>query len=96
MTILHMEHVVRDFGMWKKAFDSDPIGRQRSGVRHYQVLRPVDDPNYVMIDLAFDSTQAAEACLAALHELWRSPTASSVLMGKPQTRIIEVMESKQY
>ena len=96
MTILHIEHPVRNFEMWKKAFDSDPIGRERSGVRHYQVLRPVDDPNYVMIDLSFDNSEAAEAALAALREMWRSPAASSVLMGSPQTRIVEVVESKQY
>jgi hypothetical protein len=96
MTILHIEHPIRDYAMWKKAFDSDPIGRERSGVRQHQVLRPVDDPNYVMIDLSFDTSQAAEACLAALRELWRSPAASSALMGTPQTRIIEVVESKHY
>ncbi|HEY7347917.1 MAG TPA: hypothetical protein VH599_06315 [Ktedonobacterales bacterium] len=96
MTILHIEHAIRNFDAWKKAFDSDPIGRERSGVRSHQVLRPVDDPNYVMIDLSFDNSSAAESALAALRELWRSPAASSVLMGSPQTRIVEVVESKQY
>lgn len=96
MTILHIEHPVRNFDLWKKAFDSDPIGRERSGVRHYQVLQPIDDSNYVMIDLAFDNSKAAESCLAALREVWKSPTASSALLGSPQTRIVEVVESKQY
>ena len=53
-----------DYGAWKKAFDSDPFGRAKSGVRRYQVLRPVDDPNYVMIDLEFDTPSDAEALLA--------------------------------
>ena len=96
MTILHIEHPIRDFDLWKKAFDSDPIGRERSGVRRYQVLRPLDDPNYVMIDLSFDTSEAAEAALIALSELWRSPAASPALMGNPQTRIVQVVESKQY
>jgi hypothetical protein len=96
MTILHIEHPVRNFDLWKKAFDSDPIGRERSGVRQYQVLRPIDDPNYVMIDLSFDNSSAAEAALAALHELWRATAASSVLVGSPQTRVVEVVESQQY
>jgi len=96
MTILHIEHPIRDFDLWKKAFDSDPIGRERSGVRRYQVLRPVDDPNYVMIDLSFDNSGAAEAALAALRELWRATAASSILVGAPQTRIVEVVERKQY
>ena len=96
MTILHIEHAIRSFDAWKKSFDSDPIGRKRSGVRQYQVLRPIDDPNYVMIDLNFDNSEAAEAALAALRELWRSIAASSVLVGTRQTRLVEVVESKRY
>ena len=97
MTILHIEHPVRDFDLWKKAFDSDPIRRERSGIRYHQVLRPVDDPNYVMIDLSFENSEAAESFLAGLREeVWRSATAGSVLMGTPQTRIVEVVESRQY
>jgi hypothetical protein len=46
-------------GAWKAAFDSDPVGREKSGVRRYRVLRPVDDPNYVMIELEFDSSPEA-------------------------------------
>ena len=65
MIILHIEHPIRDFDTWKKAFESDPAGRERSGVRCYQILRPVDDPNYVMINLYFESAAAAENFLAA-------------------------------
>jgi quinol monooxygenase YgiN len=96
MTILHIEHPIRDFDSWKKAFESDPAGREKGGVRRYQVLRPIDDPNYVMIDLDFDSSRAAEAFLATMSEVWRSPAAARALSGTPQTRIIEVVESKEY
>jgi hypothetical protein len=96
MTILHIEHPMRDFDTWKKAFESDPAGRERSGVRRYQILRPIDDPNYVMIDLDFESARAAEAFLAAMREVWRSPKAAPALAGSPQTRIVEVVESKEY
>ena len=96
MTILHIEHPIRNFDTWKKAFESDPVGRERSGVRRYQILRPIDDPNYVMIDLDFDSSRAAEAFLAAMREVWRSPLAAPALIGSPQTRIVEVVESKEY
>ena len=44
MTILRIEHPVRDFDIWKEAFDADPVGRERSGVRRCRVMRPVDDP----------------------------------------------------
>jgi hypothetical protein len=54
MFILKIEHPVPDYAGWKKAFDDDPAGRKKSGVRRYRILRPVDNPNYVMIDLASD------------------------------------------
>ena len=46
MYILRIEHPVPNFDGWKKAFDSDPVGREKSGVRRYQILRPTDDANY--------------------------------------------------
>ncbi len=94
MTILHIEHPIRDFDTWKKAFDSDPAGRERSGVRSYQVLRPIDDPNYVMIDLDFDSSRTAEAFLAAMREVWSR--VEGKIIESPRVRIVEVVESKEY
>jgi hypothetical protein len=96
MIILHIEHPIRDFATWKKAFESDPAGRERSGVRRYQILRPVDDPNYVMIDLDFESTTTAEAFLATMREVWQSAAAVPALAGSPQARIVEVVERKEY
>jgi hypothetical protein len=96
MIILHIEHPIRDFATWKKAFEGDPAGRERSGVRSYQILRPVDDPNYVMVDLGFESTTTAEAFLATMREVWQSPAAAPALAGSPQTRIVEVVERKEY
>jgi hypothetical protein len=64
MPILRIEHPVPDFDAWREAFDGDPIGREQSGVRRHRVLRPVDDPSYVMIDLEFDSPNEAEAVRA--------------------------------
>jgi hypothetical protein len=95
MTTLHIEHGVRSFDAWKESFDRDPIGRKRSGVRRYQVLRPIDDPNYVSIDLEFDERSDAEAFLGALRELWQA-AAREVMVGGPQTRILEKVESDQY
>jgi len=96
MIILHIEHPIRDFDTWKKAFESDPAGRERSGVRRYQILRPIEDPNYVIIDLDFESTKAAEAFLVKMREVWQSASAAPALAGGPQTRIVEVVESNEY
>jgi hypothetical protein len=92
MHILRIEHPVPNFDAWKEAFDSDPVGRERSGVRRYRILRPTDDPNYVMIDLEFDAASEAEAVQAALSELWGRVD----VMHSPQAQIVEVVEIKEY
>ena len=94
MHILGIEHPVPDFNAWKKAFDSDPVGRERSGMRRYRVLRPIDDPNYVMVDMEFDSQSEAEAFHATLRGLWSH--VEGTVMKNPQARIVEAVESKEY
>jgi ribosomal protein L35AE/L33A len=94
MPILRIEHPVPNYEGWKQAFDSDPVGRQRSGVRRYQISRSLDDPNYVMIDLEFDAKYEAEALLAAMRQVW-SRVEGSVMMN-PQAHIVEVVERKEY
>ena len=47
MSILRIEHPVADYAAWKQAFDADPVGRERSGVRSYRVMRPLDDDRSV-------------------------------------------------
>ncbi len=54
MFTLRIEHPVPDYDSWKQAFDGDPIGRERSGVKRYRIMRPGDDPRYVMIALEFE------------------------------------------
>jgi hypothetical protein len=94
MTILRIEHKVQNFDGWKKVFDSDPINRKQSGVRRHRIFRPTDDPNYVIIDLEFDSLKNAEATLAALRKLW-SQIEGKVIVG-PQSRILNTVETIDY
>jgi len=97
MHLLQIEHSIRDFDTWKAAFDRFSDKRRQSGVRRYQVLRPTDDPNYVIIELEFDSPSEAEAFLGWLgREVWSSREAAPALMGSPQTRIVEAVEVKEY
>ena len=91
MHIVRIEHPVPNFAAWKKVFDSDPLGRQQSGVRRYRVLRPVDDPGYVMVDLEFDTLVQAEATLERLRQLWGR--VEGTIISKPQGRLVEVAES---
>lgn len=94
MFVLRIEHPVMDFEGWKKAFDSDPVGREKSGVRQYRILRPVDDSKYVMIDLEFDTRDQAEALLAAMRKVW-GEVQGKIIMN-PTARITEAVEVKKY
>ena len=96
MPVLRLEHAIRDFDLWKAAFDRDPIRREESAVRSHRVFRPVDDPNYVAVDLEFDSLADAERFQVSLAELWRSGEAAPALLGTPQVRIVEAVESRSY
>ena len=94
MYMLRIEHPVRDFDVWKNAFDSDPVGREKSGVRRYRISRPQENANYVLIDLEFDTEKQAEALLAAMRVVWGRVQGD--IMMNPQARIVEIVEQKRY
>jgi hypothetical protein len=88
MPTIRIEHEVHDFDAWKAAFDRDPADRRGSGVRSYRVLRPLDDPNYVLVDLDFDTQQEAERFLDVMGRICPSPQAAPA-----RARIAEAVES---
>ena len=93
MPTVRIEHAVPNFDQWKRAFDSDPVGRKASGVRRYQVLRAQDDPNLVMIDLDFDSVAEADAFLRAMEKIWAGP--AKAVMQNPSARVANLVESRE-
>jgi hypothetical protein len=96
MTIIHIEHPVRDFDAWKAAFDSDPIGREAGGVRRYRIFRSVSAANDVAIDLEFDDRATAESFRAALDRMWTSPRATAALSGVPRAELVDIVEERAY
>lgn len=96
MYLVQLEHPIHDFETWKAAFDGDPVQREASGVRRYHILRPIDNPSYVAVDLEFDSRTKAETFRLALEDLWRSPQATRALGGAPRVRVVDVVESRVY
>src|SRR5215467_539193 len=103
MHTLQLEHPIVDFETWKAAFERDPVGRRQSGVRSYRVFRPVDDPNYVIVDLDFDGPLQAEAFLESLRKVWSRVELSPGLARDggaprsiPRTRIVEEVERQAY
>lgn len=93
MVILRIEHATPDFAAWKRAFDSDPVGRMQGGVKRYRIGRAIDEPNYVVIELEFAAREPATRMLASLRELW-SRVEGQVMMN-PQARILELVETRE-
>jgi hypothetical protein len=91
MPTLRIEHPVPNFEGWKKVFDSDPIGRKRSGVTHYRVYRPLNE-NVAIVELDFANMEDLEKTQAALKGLWTK--VEGTVMTNPQTRILDIVEEK--
>jgi hypothetical protein len=92
MPILRIQHAVPNFDGWKRAFDSDPIDRKGPASVGTNVHRSIADPNFVMIDLEFDSAAEAERVLEKLRHLWAGP--GGAVMQNPEAWIIETVESR--
>ena len=63
-------------------------------MRRYRMLRPTDDPKYVMIDLEFATVKEAEALLAAMCVVWGH--VEGKIMMDPKARIVEAVEAREY
>lgn len=93
MATLHIQHAITDFDTWKGAFNRFSAAREQAGVLRHLIQRPVDDANFVVIDLEFDTTAEAEKFLAILKtNVWSSRESSPGLAGAPQTKILETAD----
>jgi len=92
MPTLHIEHAIVDFDLWKAAFDRFTDVRMQAGVVRHRILRPVDDPRYVVIDLDFTAAHQAKKFLEFLRDsVWSSAENAPALVGTPQTKILELL-----
>jgi hypothetical protein len=91
MFTLQISYPVRDYGAWKKVFDSDPAGRAASGARAVRVFQDTDDQNSVAVLLDFDTKEAATVFLDRLRsQVWDNPDVIGQLMSaSPTARILE-------
>ncbi len=90
MFTLSIEHAISDFPTWKQAFDRFAEAREKAGVVRHRILRPVDDPHYLVIELEFDAQENAENFRQFLHDaVWANRDASPALVGAPTSRILE-------
>ncbi|CAN5868884.1 hypothetical protein BH23ACT2_BH23ACT2_11680 [soil metagenome] len=89
MSTLHIEHPITDFETWAAAFDRFSDARRDAGVRSHRVLRPVDDPRYVVVDLEFDTDEGALAFREFLQTVvWAVPENAPALAGDPRAVVL--------
>ena len=92
-----IQHPVASFENWKRAFDSDPMGRARNGVVRHAIHRDADERNYVLVSLEFASLEQAKAFLARLRELWRNVgDRIGFAVDGVQARVLEDVERIEY
>lgn len=90
MFTLFIEHAITDFPTWKSAFDRFAVARAEAGVLADRILRPVDDPQHLVIELDFDKREKAEAFRQFLTAVvWSNRDASPALVGAPTARVLE-------
>jgi hypothetical protein len=95
MATLHIQHQITDFETWASAFERFADARRHAGVRAHRVRRPVDDPNYVVIDLDFDSVDEAAAFRHFVEtEIWDVQQNAPALVGSPETMILELVTTE--
>jgi hypothetical protein len=62
MTVLVVQHRVRDFGAWTPVFDEHESSRRAHGARRHWLYRTAEDPNDVVVAIEFPrSTRPARS-----------------------------------
>ena len=90
MATLHIEHAITDLDTWMGAFTAFAEARRGAGVRAERIQQPTDDDKFIVVDLEFDSTEAAAGFLRFLEtQVWTVPENAPALDGAPRTMILE-------
>ena len=89
MPILRIEHEISDLTTWLETFKRFAPARVQAGVQQAEVFQPVDDPNYIVVNLRFETVEAATNFREFLIDVvWASPDTSPALVGAPTARVL--------
>lgn len=89
MATLHIEHEISDLQVWLTAFSRFAEAREKAGVTAERIQQPVDDDKYIVLQLDFDSADAADRFKMFLETtVWTSRDASPGLAGAPRARVL--------
>jgi len=91
---LHIEHQITDLGTWLGAFNKFAEARKGAGVVAQRVHQPMDDDQYIYVQLDFAQPEQAEAFKGFLETvIWASSDASPGLAGQPTARILTAVDA---
>ena len=89
MATLHIEHPISDLDTWLGAFNQFAEARRNAGVTAQRIHQPVDDDHYIVLQLDFESVEAAEQFMGFLESVvWQSRELSPGLAGSPMARVL--------
>jgi hypothetical protein len=89
MPILHIEHAISDLSVWLETFQRFAPAREQAGVQKAEVFQPADGPHYIVVNLRFETVDAAANFRTFLTErVWSSPDTSPALVGAPSARVL--------
>ncbi|HEY2812379.1 MAG TPA: hypothetical protein VGJ03_02825 [Acidimicrobiales bacterium] len=89
MPVLHIEHAISGLDTWLSAFNQFAEARRGAGVTAQRILQPVDDDNYIVVQLDFGTIEAAEEFKHFLESVvWQSRDLSPGLAGTPHARVL--------
>lgn len=90
MPTLHIEHAITDLATWLEAFGRFAEARSNAGVVTQFVRQPIDDSKYIVVDLDFETVEAAEGFKHFLETVvWQSRDLSPGLSGVPVARVLD-------
>jgi hypothetical protein len=93
MPTLLIEHAISDLDTWHGAFMRMAARRAEGGVLRERIMQPVDDPQYVLVELEFETIEAARRFQQFLEtQVWTTPANAPALVGSPRARIVETVE----
>lgn len=93
---VHIEHPISDLGTWFEGFHLLAGARRQAGVTAQRVFQPVDDDKYILVQLDFDTVDAAERFKSFLESVvWRSEDLAPALAGTPRARVLREAEANR-
>ncbi|HEY8217604.1 MAG TPA: hypothetical protein VIH82_10745 [Acidimicrobiia bacterium] len=92
MATLHIEHPITDLDTWLAAFNRFGDARREAGVTAQRVHQPVDDQQYIVVDLEFETVDDAARFKEFLETVvWQSRDLSPGLAGTPRALVLEAV-----